>query len=101
MEKGTGKIVRGFKVEKSTSIYSGILRLTDLSISLPQDLRTLVLVIPDGREKEVKVQLKRPSLHGNNVPIRYILCSELREHCDAICKFGSDHEAMNKIARTP
>ena len=92
-------MISAFEVEKSTSIYSGILRLSDLAVSFPHDLRTLFLVAPNQREKEVVLQLKRPSIKQQNVPIQYILFSELRQHCDAICKFGADHSAMTKIAK--
>jgi type II restriction enzyme len=98
-EKGTNRIVCAFEVEKSTSIYSGILRLTDLSFSLPSHQSKLYIVIPDKREKEVKLQLNRPSVHNNNLEIPYILTSALREHCDALCKFGDSHHILEKIAR--
>jgi type II restriction enzyme len=97
-EKGTNRIVCAFEVEKSTSIYSGILRLTDLSFSLPSHQSKLYIVIPYSREKEVKLQLNRPSVHNNNLEIRYILTSELREHCDALCKFGDSHHILEKIS---
>lgn len=99
LEKGTNRVVSAFEVEKSTSIYSGILRLSDLAVSFPHNLRTLFLVVPNQREKEVILQLKRPSIKQQNAPIQYILFSELRQHCDAICKFGTDHNAMTKIAK--
>ncbi len=99
LEKGTNRVISAFEVEKSTSIYSGILRLSDLAVSFPHDLRTLFLVAPNQREREVVLQLKRPSIKRQNVPIQYILFSELRQHCDAICKFGADHSAMTKIAK--
>ncbi len=98
-EKGTNRIVCAFEVEKSTSIYSGILRLTDLSFSLPAHQSKLYIVIPDNREKEVKVQLTRPAVRNSNLEILYILTSELREHCDALCKFGDSHHIMEKIAK--
>jgi len=101
LEKGTNRIISAFEVEKSTSIFSGILRLTDLSLSASQEMQTLFLVAPNQREKEVVLQLKRPSIRENAVPIQYILFSDLREHCDAICKFGSDHHVMTKIAKSP
>ncbi len=97
-EKGTNRIVCAFEVEKSTSIYSGILRLTDLSFSLPSHQSKLYIVIPDNREKEVKLQLNRPSVHNIDIEIQYILTSELREHCDALCKFGDSHNILDKIA---
>lgn len=45
-----GNVVAAFEVEKSTSIYSGILRLLDLSLSLRPGGLALYLVAPDGRE---------------------------------------------------
>ncbi len=97
-EKDTNKIVCAFEVEKSTSIYSGILRLTDLSVSLPSYNSKLYIIIPDNREKEVKLQLNRPCVHNSNLEILYILTSELRENCDALCKFGDSHHILEKIA---
>jgi type II restriction enzyme len=51
------------------------------------------------REKEVCLQLSRPAIKQNNVVIKYILFSELRSHCDALCKFGESHHIMEKIAK--
>jgi len=97
-EKDTNKIVCAFEVEKSTSIYSGILRLTDLSVSLPSYNSKLYIIIPDNK-KEVKLQLNRPSVHNSNLEILYILTSELREHCDSLCKLGDNYQIMEKIAK--
>lgn len=100
LEKGGNRIICAFEVEKSTSIYSGILRLTDLTCSLPDHETTLYLVVPDSRRKEVEIQLTRPSIKQTNTPIRYILMSDLRTHCDAMCRFGDSHRVLDKIART-
>lgn len=98
-QKGTNNVIAAFEVEKSTSIYSGILRLTDLSYTIADGDEVLYLIVPDSREKDVKLQLSRPAIKGNNIPIKYILFSELRQHCDALCKFGDSHRVMEKIAR--
>lgn len=98
-EKGSNKIVSAFEVEKSTSIYSGILRLTDLYYSFPDDPSALFLIIPDKREKELILQLSRPSVKRNDLEINYILFSDLRKHCDAICTFGESKETLKKIAK--
>jgi type II restriction enzyme len=100
LAKGTNQVIGAFEVEKSTSIYSGILRLSDLAVSCPHDIRTLFLVVPDRREQEVIRQLKRPSIEQQQVPMQYILFADLRQYCDAICKFGADNSAMTKIAKT-
>ncbi len=98
-EKCTNMISCAFEVEKSTSIYSGILRLKDLRYSFPDNPSSLFLVIPDNREKEVVLQLMRPSIRSSDIQIRYILFSELRSSCDAICKFGEDKEILKKISK--
>ncbi len=98
-QKGTNKIVCAFEVEKSTSIYSGILRLTDLHYSFQQDPASLFLIIPDGRKRELVLQLSRPAISSNNIEIRYILFSDLRNECDALCKYGQSREILEKIAK--
>lgn len=97
-EKGTDKIICAFEVEKSTSIYSGILRLADLVLTFPK-AKMMCLVAPDKRENEILAQLKRPSFSTGGVNISYILFSDLHVHCDSICKFGNDYTILEKIAK--
>ena len=95
-----GHAVCAFEVEKSTSIYSGILRLHDLSLSVVPDSCKLFLVAPKKREKEIVAQLLRPSIRQNESPqISYILFPDLRCDCDAMCKYGSDMTVLEKIAK--
>jgi len=98
-QAGTNQIAGAFEVEKSTSIYSGILRLTDLYFSFPEDPSLLFLIIPDDREKELVMQLSRPAIKRNGIEIHYILFSVLRENCDALCKFGESCQTLKKIAK--
>lgn len=99
-QKNTNNVIAAFEVEKSTSIYSGILRLTDLSYTIADGDEVFYLIVPDRREKDVCMQLCRPAIKQNNVVIKYILFSELRSNCDALCKFGESHHIMEKIAKT-
>ncbi len=101
LKPGTGEIVSAFEVEKSTSIYSGILRLEDLARSIPGCACNFYLVAPDNREKEVMAQLYRPAFRDDlvNVPLYFIPFNDLCKHCDALCKFGDDHTILQKIAR--
>ncbi|WP_310551149.1 hypothetical protein [Paenibacillus glufosinatiresistens] len=93
------EIVSGFEVEKSTSIYSGILRLHDLSLSVGNATSRLYLICPDKREKEVRAQLLRPSLQQTQCgPISYIRFSDLRNDCNAMCKYGKSVEALDAIS---
>lgn len=99
-EKGTNNVIAAFEVEKSTSIYSGILRLTDLSYTIADGDEVFYLIVPDKRERDVVLQLSRPAIKKLDSPIKYILFSDLRQHCDALCKFGDNHRIMEKIAKT-
>lgn len=99
-EKNTNKPICAFEVEKSTSIYSGILRLSDLAFSFTDHQTSLFIILPDSREKEVVMQLNRPTIKNSSVSIQYILFSDLREHCDALCKFGDSHKILEQIAKT-
>jgi type II restriction enzyme len=98
-EKGTNNVLAAFEVEKSTSIYSGILRLTDLSYSIADGDEIFYLIVPDKREKDVCIQLCRPAIKNLNTKIKYILFSDLRKDCDALCRFGENHLVMEKIAK--
>lgn len=98
-QKGTNNVIAAFEVEKSTSIYSGILRLADLSYTIADGDEVFYPIVPDKRKKDVCLQLSRPAIKQNNVVIKYILFSELRSHCDALCKFGESHHIMEKIAK--
>ena len=101
LKQGSGEIVSAFEVEKSTSIYSGILRLEDLARSISECACNLYLVAPDRREKEVMAQLARPAFRDDlaNISLSFIPFKELRDHCEALCRFGDDHTVIQKIAR--
>ncbi|MDD9148558.1 MULTISPECIES: hypothetical protein [unclassified Sporolactobacillus] len=94
------EIVSGFEVEKSTSIYSGILRLYDLSLSLSNKSCRLFLVAPDKREQEIRAQLLRPSFQGTTSAMNYILFSDLKCDCDSMCKFGTDLTVLDPVSKT-
>jgi len=99
-ERATDNIVAAFEVEKSTSIYSGILRLTDLSYSIADGDEVFYIVIPNDREREVCMQLCRPAIKNLKTQIKYITFEDLRENCDALCKFSTSRLDMEKIARS-
>jgi len=101
LKPGTGEIVSAFEIEKSTSIYSGILRLEDLARSIPNGACRLYLVAPNEREKEVMAQLARPAFRSDleSISLAFLPFKELADNCDALCKFGDDHLILQKIAR--
>ncbi len=90
-----------FEVEKSTSIYSGILRLEDLARSIPGCTCNLYLVAPNQREKEVLAQLARPAFKQDlgGLTFGYIPFNDLYSYGDALGKFGEDISILKKITR--
>jgi type II restriction enzyme len=99
--KDTGKPVCAFEVEQSTSIYSGILRMKDLAMSVPDQECHFYLVAPEAREQEVVAQMLRPGLRGGEDVFRlgYLPSGELKEQCDALCRYGVDRSVLLKLAR--
>jgi type II restriction enzyme len=100
LKPGTSEIVSAFEIEKSTSIYSGILRMEDLARSIPECTCHFYLVAPNRREKEVLAQFARPAFRNDltDIALAFIPFDNLREHCEALCKFGEDHRILRKIA---
>jgi len=100
-EKDSSRITAAFEVEKSTTITSGMGRMIDLHHSFPDTGTSLYIVIPDKREKELHLLMQRPSVRATHlgVNMNYILFSNLKKHCDAICMFGGSKNALQKIAK--
>ena len=97
--KGKAQIAAAFEVEKSTSIYSGILRLTDMALSIPGKEEHLYLVAPAAREREIVDQLKRPMFQRpDEFSLGYILFEELDRHFESLCKLGGNHHILDKLA---
>ena len=75
--------------------------MEDLARSIPECTCHFYLVAPNQREKDVMAQLARPAFRSDlaDISLAYIPFNDLREHCDALCKFGEDHTIVQKIAR--
>jgi len=95
------KIEAAFEVEHTTSIYSGIVRMLDLALGLGEpNSAAYFLVAPDEREEEVRAQFARPAFSRvGDLHLRYLPYSELRQHREAIARFGAGLKAIHAIAR--
>ena len=91
LDRNSRRVAAAFEVEHSTSIHSGIVRMLDLALGSPLgEGSTLFLVAPDERRGEVAQQLHRPAfMRVAELGIRYLPYSELREHRQAMARFGS------------
>ncbi|MCS6969538.1 MAG: hypothetical protein RMM29_06795 [Planctomycetota bacterium] len=83
-------IVAAFEVESTTSIYSGLLRMSDLLALQPNlDIR-LYLVAPDERREKVAQEILRPTFKLREKPLPevcgYLSFSALRQHVEGIYK---------------
>ena len=76
-------IEAAFEVESTTSIYSGLLRMSDLLSRQPNISVPLFLVAPEDRRDEVVRQVNRPTFESMKPPLvevcRYISFEVLRE----------------------
>lgn len=100
IDRQSGEIACAFEIEKSTSIYSGMLRLQDLASSLGVRRYDFFLVAPDNREKEIVAQLQRPSFSNlGSISFRYLLFSDITCNCEAMARFGDNYRILLKVAR--
>jgi hypothetical protein len=80
-------IEAAFEVESTTSIYSGLLRMSDLLACQPNISVPLFLVAPEERRDEVIRQVNRPTFARRDPPVvdvcRYISFEGLREALEA------------------
>jgi type II restriction enzyme len=95
-----GRVVAAFEVEHTTTIYSGIVRMLDLALGLPEHAADrYFLVAPDEREADVRAQFARPAFSRvRDLDLRWLPYSQLRNHRESIAKFGSGLKAMDVIS---
>jgi len=76
-------IVGAFEIESTTSIYSGLLRMSDLIAMLPNLTIPLYLVAPDDRRHKVLAEVTRATFRRLKPPLedvcQYLSFSSLRE----------------------
>lgn len=85
-------IVAAFEVECTTSIYSGLLRMSDLLALQPNLDIKLYLVAPDERRGKVEQEIQRPTFKIRDKPLPsvcgFLAFSKLMEKVDAIQRLG-------------
>lgn len=102
LDRESGHVTAAFEVEHTTSIYSGIVRLLDLALgAAAPELAGLFLVAPDGREDEVRTQVRRPAFSRvADLRVRYLPYGELARHRESVARFGSGMKGIDALART-
>lgn len=99
---GAGRVIAGFEVEHTTSIYSGIVRLLDLALGTPEgSVPEVFLVAPDAREADVRDQLARPAFSRvADLRVRFLSYGDLQQHREPMARFGTGLKSIEAIART-
>lgn len=84
-------IVAAFEVESTTSIYSGLLRMSDLIAMQPNLSIPLYLVAPDDRRDKVFVEVNRPTFSRLSPPLvdicRFISFGTLKQRLNEVGAF--------------
>ena len=96
-----GRVAAAFEVEHTTSIYSGIVRMLDLALGVPDHAGVrLFLVAPDAREDDVRQQLARPAFRRvADFAVRFLPYGELDKHRETMARFGTGLKAVEAVSR--
>jgi hypothetical protein len=92
-----------FKGADHAFLWKPKLRIPDIYESRDNQTafgRFLDLVAPDGREEEVRAQLRRPAFSRvAELDVRYMPYGELERQREAMARFGTGMKAVDAIAR--
>ena len=84
-------IVAAFEIESTTSIYSGLLRMSDLLAMQPNLNIPLFLVAPESRRTKVFLEVNRPTFSKLSTPLvdvcRYIAFESLDRELTRVAPF--------------
>lgn len=96
-----GRVMAAFEVEHTTSIYSGIVRMLDLALGVPDHAGVkLFLVAPDAREDDVRQQLARPAFRRvADLSVRFLPYGELERNRESMARFGTGLKAVEAVSR--
>ena len=98
--KGTSRVAAAFEVEHTTSIYSGLLRMSDLVALSPNINFPLYIVTPDIRLEQVRRELARPTFQVLELHKRCAFFSEesLIQHAENIMRWANHPSAIERLA---
>jgi hypothetical protein len=86
-----GNVIRkAFEIESTTSIYSGLLRLNDLSLAQPNNQIELFIAAPERRKPRVFDQLTRPTFQPLVHGCRFISFEEISKLIDRVAILNLD-----------
>jgi len=98
--KGRKQIAAAFEIEFTTSIYSGLLRMSDLIALAPNLNFPLYIVTSSDRLDQVRRQLSRPTFQALELHKRcgFFSYQRLLREADAMQLWANDPSAIEKLA---
>lgn len=98
--KGVNQVVAAFEIEQTTSIFSGLLRMSDLGVLSPNLNFPFYLIAPERRLSQVRAQLSRPTFQFLELHKRcgYFSCELLHEHAESILRWATSPVAIEQLA---
>jgi hypothetical protein len=99
--KGGKQVVAAFEVESTTSIFSGLLRMSDLVTTCPNLNIPCYIVVPQSRESLVVKQLSRPTFQSLdlNSTCGFFTIETLRNDIPAMMKWAKDPASIKELAK--
>lgn len=99
--KDRNRVIAAFEVEHSTSIYSGLLRMADLTTVSPNINFPLYIITSVARIKEVEQQLSRPTFQYLELHKRcgFFSYDALFQQAENIMLWASDPSVIDKLAQ--
>jgi hypothetical protein len=86
------QIVAAFEIECTTSVYSGLLRMSDLLALQPNIKINIFLIAPETRRDKVRNEILRPTFRLRERPLSeicgFISIEELKEKIEGIKRLG-------------
>lgn len=97
---GANEVAAAFEIERTTSVYSGLLRMADLTALSPNLNFPLYIVTPADRLEKVRRELSRPTFQRLGLHQRCGFFSEeaLLDAADSLGQWGGGPGAVQKLA---
>lgn len=98
--RGHKQVVAAFEVEHTTSVYSGLLRMSDLAALSPNLSFPLYIVAPENRLDKVRRELSRPTFQALELHKRcgFFSFESLGREAESMMRWASDPSAIDKLA---
>ena len=99
---GVNQVAAAFEVERTTSVYSGLLRMADLAALSPNLIFPLYVVAPASRLPRVRRELVRPTFRALELDrrCRFFSSEALLKALPNLARWATGPDAIEKLAET-